>query len=203
MINCFDILIGLISACKSNNTLKGPSQFDWTMGGARYVLGQTVRQIWNPVHHKCVSKAALELWDKLNVSDSIFDYWSNRYVVYKNTLPIKVKWYNGANSKPYGEDEIYVGDKWGKFHFRSAFHIEHIIPINSILNRLIEINLQNTKEEIYKEISVILNDIYVCYMLKEEDRKLNKVAKINRPNDVNLVINDIYGKAGIEIATWN
>lgn len=173
------------------------------LGGCKYLLGQTVRQFWVPNKNKCVSKAALELWNKLEVGESIFGFWSGRAVVYKNREPVEVEWYNGAHGTPYGKNPIFVGDKWGRFHFRSAFHVEHIIPINSILDKLMKLDLSQDKEIIYSEIDEILKGIYECFMLKKEDRALNQIgAKTKRPNKVEDVINQTYRKAGIEIAEW-
>lgn len=63
--------------------------------------------------------------------------------------------------------------------------------------------MSKSDEEIYNEIDAILDKIYVCYMLKTEDRKLNKISKNNRSDNYLDVINNEYKKAGIEIAEWD
>ena len=43
----------------------------------------------------------------------------------------------------------------------------------------------------------------MCYITKEEDKKLNKVAKTKRSDNYLEVISKDYKNAGIEIAEWN
>lgn len=100
------------------------------LGGCKYLLGQTVRQFWVPNKNKCVSKAALELWNKLEVGESIFGFWSGRAVVYKNREPVEVEWYNGAHGTPYGKDPfswaINGGDSISAVHFMSSISFPSI-----------------------------------------------------------------------------
>ena len=60
-----------------------------------------------------------------------------------------------------------------------------------------------TKDEVYKKLDEILNKIYVCYITKEEDKDLNRVAKTKRSDNYLEVISKDYKNAGIEIAEWN
>lgn len=203
-LNSYDILIGLIVGCQSNEDfIVGPKSHPCKMIGSRYLLGQSVRQFIVPEHHKCVSEAAQLKWEALKVEYPIFNYWPNNPVYYRNTEPIKIKKFNGAHGNPYVEEEVFLGDNKGRFQFKSVFHIEHIITINSIVDDLIKIDLNQDSSTIYDEISQILDKVYVCYMLKEEDRSLNKYGKIKRPNKLEDVINGPYREAGIEIDEWN
>ena len=70
------------------------------------------------------------------------------------------------------------------------------------MKQLLELDLNLDKEVLYNKLNFILDKIYVCYMLKEEDRKLNKVSKNNRSDNYLEVIDNDYKKAGIEIAEW-
>lgn len=205
-VNSFDILIALIKACQSNDEyphVDGPNGYEAAMGSPKYLLGQSIRQLWNRKGHRCVSKMALELWNKLKVDDSIFKYSYQKPIYYKNEEPVSVKKYVGASSTPYWEGDIKFTKKGDYFRFRQVFHIEHIVPINVILEELLEIDLSKDKDEVYKKLDEILNKIYVCYITKKEDKELNKVAKTKRSDNYLEVISKDYKNAGIEIAEWS
>lgn len=199
-VNCFDVLIGLIRGCQANDSLEGPDGIGRRMGGSRYLLNQAIRMVSVRDDHKCVTKSAFELWDSLKVEDSIFGYWDSRPVIYKNEIPVKVKWYKGAHGKPHEESEIFLGDQWGSFIFRHAFYIEHIIPIKRFVARLVKVDLGQDVEKVYRDIEDILDGIYVCFMRKEEDRKL---PRTRRPDTLEEVLEKTYKGAGIEIVHWN
>lgn len=206
-INSFDILIALIKACQKTEIdkdrfLSGPDDYEGNVASPFYLLNQTVRQLWNRKGHKCVSKKALELWNKLKVGKCIYDFYYQMPIEYKNEEPVHIKIYVGAAGTPSEEKDVVVSDKNSFFRFRQVFHKEHIVPIGIILKQLLEIDLSKDKDEVYKKIDEILNKIYICYMLKEEDRALNKIAKTKRSDDYLHVINTDYKKAGIEIAEW-
>ena len=87
-----------------------PENHKLIIGGGYYLLQQSVRQIWNKKGHKCVSKEALNLWNKFNINESIFDYYYQKPVHYKNTEPVYIKCFKGANSEPDWKGEIsYTG----------------------------------------------------------------------------------------------
>lgn len=54
---------------------------------------------------------------------------------------------------------------------------------------------------VYREISDILSQIYVCVMLKEEDRAIKD--KSRRSLNYEDVLEGCYKEAGIEIAKWH
>ena len=161
-----------------------------------------MRQLWNREGHICVSKAALELWDRLKVGESIFDYYYQKPVFYQNEEPVHLKFYVGAKSTPDLEKYVHFEKEGDCFRFRQVFHIEHIVSIGIILDRLLELDLSEARESVYRKLDSILDKIYVCYMTKEEDRELNKHAKTRRSEDYLEVIATDYKSAGIEIAEW-
>jgi len=67
-----------------------------------------------------------------------------------------------------------------------------MITICDIINELL--NLEVVSEE---NVIDILNKIYVCRMLKEEDRNLK--PKNHRTTDLKYVIEEVYDKCGIEL----
>ena len=106
----------------------------------------------------------------------------------------------GAHGKPYEESEIFLGDQWGWFIFRHAFHIEHIIPIKRFVARLVKVDLWQDVEKVYRDIEDILDGIYVCFMLKEEDRD---IPRTRRPDTLEEILEKTYRANGMEIARWN
>ena len=202
-VNAFDILITLIKACQENCNepiVRGPEGYDVILGSADYLLGQSVRQLWSREGHKFVSKKAAKLWGDLKVEGSIFDYCYQKPVHYKNEAPVHVKGYTGAKGTPDWEEDLIFKRTGDCFRFRQVSHIEHIVPIKIILEELLNLDLSEEKEVIYKKMDAILNKIYVCYITKEEDRALNRIgAKTKRPDDYREVLNKQYKEAGIEI----
>lgn len=201
-INSFDFLVALIKACqdtKEDKHIDPPKGFDAKLGGSKYLLNQSIRQLWNRPGHVFATKKALDLWKKLKIGKPIFEYYYQKPVFYKNEEPVHIKCFKGANKTPYWEDNIRYTGKKGYFRFRQVFHLEHIVPINIIIGQLLKIDLNRDKEDVYKEIDAILNKIYVCYMLKTENIKLNGVAKNKRSDNYKQVLDVDYKKAGIEI----
>lgn len=204
-VNSFDILIALIKGCQQNGDdqhIDGPENHDAKIGNLKYLLGQIVRSLWNRKGHKGLSKEAARIWDGLKVGEDIFDYYYQRKVFYKNDVPVHVKGYIGAKSNPDWEEDLKFTKEGDYFRFRQVFHIEHIVPISVILEQLISLDLSEDLDVVYSKIEAILDKIYVCYITKEEDRKLNKRAKTNRPDDYRKVIEGVYKDAGIEVIEW-
>ena len=204
-VNSFDILIALIKGCQQNGDdqhIDGPENHDAKIGNLKYLLGQIVRSLWNRKGHKGLSKEAARIWDGLKVGEDIFDYYYQCKVFYKNDVPVHVKGYIGAKSNPDWEEDLKFTKEGDYFRFRQVFHIEHIVPISVILKQLISLDLSEDLDVVYSKIEAILDKIYVCYITKEEDRKLNKRAKTNRPDDYRKVIEGVYKDAGIEVIEW-
>ena len=204
-VNSFDILIALIKGCQQNGDdqhIDGPENHDAKIGNLKYLLGQIVRSLWNRKGHKGLSKEAARIWDGLKVGEDIFDYYYQCKVFYKNDVPVHVKGYIGAKSNPDWEEDLKFTKEGDYFRFRQVFHIEHIVPISVILEQLISLDLSEDLDVVYSKIEAILDKIYVCYITKEEDRKLNKRAKTNRPDDYRKVIEGVYKDAGIEVIEW-
>lgn len=149
-VNSFDILIALIKSCQKTEIdkdrfLPGPNGYEGNLGGPFYLLNQTVRQYWHREGHKCASKKAIELWNKLKLEKNIYDYYYQMPVEYKNEEQVHIKLYVGAKSTPSEEKDIVFSDENNFFRFRQVFHIEHIVPIGIIIKQLLEIDLSKEK----------------------------------------------------------
>lgn len=70
-----------------------------------------------------------------------------------------------------------------------------------IFDELLKLDFADNDYENYKKVRGVLDKIYICKVLKEEDRKLNKIAKTKRcSTDYDDILNNEYKKAGIEIS---
>ena len=96
--------------------------------------------------------------------------------------------YTGNGNVPREKRKVQRGDG---FIFRDVFHDEHMIPISLIIDELV--SLPNTNED---SVKAILGNIYICRILKSEDRTLP--IKYKRPFDLQEVIS-MYNAGGIEI----
>lgn len=201
-INSFDFLIALIAACQAGNEdphLESPEGFNANIGSSHYLLNQSLRLLWDRPGHLFVTKEALDLWSKLKVGDSIFHYYYQKPVFYKNENPVPIECYKGASKTPYWKGDIQFTGKKESIRFRQVFHREHIVPISIIIEELLAIDLKQDKRHVYNEIDAILNKIYVCYMLKKENIRLNEEAKNKRSDDYQQVLYTDYVKADIKI----
>ena len=129
----------------------------------RYLLNQIIRQI--PVTKRYVSDEAQNLWKQLTYDD-IWKYnYQDKVTVTKNKDAV-VKKYNGASKNPVNKDGEAVGND---FIFRDVFHDEHIIPIAVIIDNLLKLKESEITPEKIKEI---IDEICICRITKEEDRKI-------------------------------
>lgn len=184
-----DIIIPLIKASKYDEPIyQKENSYEFALGGTRYLLGQIIRQLWIPNEHKYISVAAKELWEKIsNESISNYSYRSKVICTNKN----KVTAYKYKNNGKNGEEtELYDGIC---FTYNDIFHDEHMIPIADIIEKLYALDEPN-----YDNVSNVLNNLYTCIMLKDEDRKI--YPKYHRSaNSIDDIINGIYKKAEVYV----
>lgn len=153
----------------------------------KYLLGQIIRQYVLSSGQYYISLRAENLWKSIS-GKSIWDYTYRQYVKCENDIPVTVFEYTGNQNKPRGKRIISKGDG---FVFRDIFHDEHMIPISLAVNRLIA-----EKDLNYENVRKVLDSMYICRLLKCEDRELP--VKYKRPYDLQEVIK-MYHAAGIEI----
>lgn len=196
--NVLDIIIALAKAIKET---KEPDEKngqyyleDGTnrLWGAKYLLGQILRQYRIDKNHIFVSVAADKLWKEVTNEEM-------RNYNYTKGVPVHrekyLELYKGAAKTPFYKGVFKDGDK---FQYRQVFHDEHIIPIADIIEKLIELDDLN-----YKNVQNVLNNIYMCRMLKSENLELNQGNRNAREWDVKKTIEEIYKKKHhIEIVDW-
>lgn len=88
---------------------------------------------------------------------------------------------NGQNVQIHPNDKVCFND---------MFHVDHIVPVKLIMDELLKLTQINSQN-----VSNILQKMYLCRMLKEEDRLLGRTA--GRTLCYNNNINNIYKKRGI------
>ena len=179
-----DIIIEFVKAVKSAKKEKEVVSVingkEYKIKAAGYLLGQIVRQYNIPEDHYYISVAAENKWKELS-NENIWDFVYRDSITCTSEVPICVEKYKN-NEKTATNAEIIKGQN---FIFRDIFHDEHIIPIRIIIENLI-----NLEELSYQSVEKVLSNIYVCRILKWEDRKIK--PKSNRPFDFELVKKQIY-----------
>lgn len=184
-----DIIIPFVIATKNNRPIDSENSMVPQMGNTKYLLGQMIRQLWIPKNHYFISKKAQMIWQQISTQD-MFDYCYRHIVQCENDQEVSVNSYKN-NSKTPHKLQVKSGDC---FVYRDVFHDEHMTPVHDIIERLLSLDIPD-----YENVSKILNSIYICKMLKDEDRVL--YPKYNRPAEISQIIDKVYMPAGIEIIT--
>ncbi len=192
-----DIIISFVKAIQ-NTPKKGKDEACFYMDdganrlwGAKYLLGQILRQYEINNDHFFISVAADKLWKEItNGKEDIKDYhYTMKVPVHKEC---KLNLYKGAAKEPFEKEKAFAPTN--TFQYRQVFHDEHVIPIEDVIQHLIAL-----KELSYKNVQNILNKIYMCRMLKSENSGLSH----KRPFSVVGTIETIYREKNIEIVDWD
>lgn len=64
-----DIIIPFIEATKNDRPINSENQLVPQMGGAKYLLGQMIRQLQIPQNHYFISTKAKPLWEQISTKD--------------------------------------------------------------------------------------------------------------------------------------
>ncbi len=153
----------------------------------KYLLGQIIRQYELTPRQYYISENAEFLWENVS-TENIWNYYYRKYVKCENDVPVSIQEFTGNANTPRKIREVKKGDG---FIFRDVFHDEHMIPISKIIEKLVSL-----PEPSYDNVKSILDSIYICRLLKSEDRILP--IKYKRPFDLQKVIS-MYNSAGIKI----
>lgn len=186
-----DIIINLLNGIKNKNSIVEELETDTTMTlkGVSYLLNQTLRQYNIPKSHYFISEKASELWDKISTDDML--KYTYRDKVTKRTQEIvHIDKYKGGEKEPFQKD---VPLKKGEsFIYNDVFTDEHIVTVSDIIKELLKLS-----QYTYSSITNILDKIYICKMLKSEDRMIKNKSK--RSTDYREVINKDYLNVGIRL----
>lgn len=156
------------------------------ISNCRYLLNQIIRQYRISNNHYLVSKATLLEWKRLGLEKkNIGDYYYHETIKLDGVY--KYDRYKGAENAP-----TPIKSDW--FYFNDIFHLEHVVPIKMIIKHLFELKRDNQLTP--KNVEDTLDKIYICRILKKEDRNIK--AKSNRGTlDYKEIVNTIYKEAGI------
>ena len=180
-MNMIDIVIYYLNIVNTHEEIN--ENFTVNKRSAKYLLGQTIRQLNLPREKYYLSVEAKKKWNLIRKdNEDIFKYWYRNSVEKNVESIVEIAKYKGGEKLPYKIEEISCGDK---FIFKDVFHDDHIIPIKLILKKLLKI-----KEVNRKNVTEILEDISVCRMLKSEDRLIYEKSK--REYSEIEIINKLY-----------
>ena len=189
----FDIIINLLEGIKSQNRLIVHNKDkEMVLNGCAYLLNQTIRQYQVPQSHYFVSKKAQELWNQIS-TDSIFNYTYQNKVTKNIDGTVIIEKFRGGERNPYATTSISRRDK---FTYKDVFTDEHIVTVSNIIDELLALPVYD-----YTSIEKILNKIYICKMLKHEDRSI--ANKKDRSTDYREVIIFDYRNADIFLTTFD
>lgn len=189
----FDIIINLLIGIKNQNRLI--DQFankSMTLNDCSYLLNQTIRQYQLPRDHYFVSEKAQELWNKIS-SKSIFNYKYRDKITKNIEGQVEIRKFRGGERDPYEIITISAGDS---FVFKDVFTEEHIVTVSNIIEELLAL-----PEYTYDAIQKVLDKLYICVMLKDEDRSIKN--KKNRSTDYRKVIAFDYQRAEITVLNFD
>ena len=189
-----DVIINLLMGVKNGKSLRESFNGEIVeISNCAYLLNQVIRQYSIPTSHFFISKKAFELWAKIR-NDCIFNY-TYRDKVVKNTRDIvSIDKYKGSEKEPYSKDHnLLFGES---FIFNDVFTDEHIVPINIIIKELLSLDTYD-----YLSVKKVLDKIYICKLLKEEDYIIKN--RSNRSSDYREVILSDYYDVGIRIKDFD
>ena len=184
----YDTIIELVKSIKSEEETVVFDGRKW--GAPAYLLGVIIRQYQVPVDHYFVSAEAKKIWDSITDENIFYYAWQDQ--VECRSDGITVTEYTG-NKKDGIDRPLKRGDK---VTFRRVFHDEHIVPVKAIVDWLCSLPKVG-----YDDIRKAFSSIYICKILKGEDKKL--INKFNRPFDYRQALIENYQKANIELYQAN
>lgn len=192
-----DIIIYLLEGYKNDGIKAKTETGEETVldkNSCRYLLNQTIRQYRIPSDHIFVSQKALDLWKKIR-SDEIANYTYRDKIVKNTDTVVTIDKYKGSEKDPYESNiELKKGEC---FIFNDVFSEEHIVTVSDIITALKELPAPG-----YASVQEILDKIYICKMLKSEDRRIKR--KSHRDSlDYEKIIAKYYNEdAKIEIVRF-
>lgn len=185
-----NIIITLLEGAKTEKRILIDK--DLALHECSYLLNQTIRQYEIPKDHVLVSKKAKELWEQLSTK-SIFDYRYKDQIKKDTDGETTISLYRGAEKNPYSKKTISKGDT---FTYKDVFTDEHTITVSDIIKGLSV--LEDPNPEYVKEI---LDKVYICKMLKAEDRSIQAKKHRGTSLDYKEAIRNHYN--GIDVLDHN
>lgn len=184
-----DNIINLLSILRDEET-RDPYTIDH--GGAKYLLGQSLRQLWLPASQRYLSLEADKLYNQLSIpEDQVFTLYYQMKVTNNSDNQVYVDLYKGASKTAHTHKLLNKGDS---FVQREVFHDDHIIPIKHIIEKLQQIKILNREN-----VMDVIKDISICRMLKCEDRD---ITRTKRQYNEEHIIENLYLEKNIRIKDY-
>ena len=197
----FDLIITLLKPMKNEKDIECIED-DKTYriySHDNYLLNQTLRRYYQGEDKILISEKAKNLWIQLfdenqmvekkkgkeKVEKIIRNFSYDDKITVDKKPNVNIDRFSG-NKKTPEKDGLEIEENQ-KIQYNDIFHDEHIIPLEMIINELKEIENPEINEETYKKLKEILDKIYICKMLKSEDRDLMDSRKRNSTNVVKVV----------------
>lgn len=217
----FDLIITLLKSIKNKTNIeyRNNGKEYKIYSTDNYLQNQVLRRYYQGEDKVLISKKAKEMWLNLfdenktenrkgeNVFKNIKNFTYNDKITLDKDYQGRIDKYSGSKKEPVGEYKFDRGkDGKKRIQYNDVFHDEHIIPIKMIIEELKKINNPEFNDKTYNEVEKILDKIYICKMLKSEDRSLLDARK-RKSTDVIEVIEENYwkrtnNKTRIEIDDW-
>lgn len=163
----------------------------------KYLLNQSIRQYDIPDGNRHLSMEADKKWKQvMPTTENIMNYHYKQMVDCKNrsNKDVDLKLFKGNTRKTFTTITLKPGDKY-IFEFRAVFHEEHVVPVQAIVDYLIN---QNVKKLDAKAIKKLLDDkLHICIILKEEDGNLPKIKR--NSFEYQEIIDTVYKEAKITL----
>ena len=152
------------------------------------ILNKTIRHYIIPSKHWCISEKADKLWKSIT-NENIEQYG------YQQVIPCNKA--DGSQSAVFYKGNSGEGTRKSipnerPIRYNEIFIIEHVIPVAEIIKQL-----KKMPHWTRSNVREILDSMYICRMLKEEDRKITRKSK--RGSCFDYILTNIYEPAGIII----
>lgn len=161
------------------------------LGSCNYLLGQVIRQYEIPEDHYFVSKKADALWKQITTEKDIKKFFYHDKIKKDTDGSVTIYEYKGSKKVPVDENGRVL-EKGDCFTYNDVFTDEHIVTISDIIAALTDLPVWD-----YAFVKGVLDKIYICKMLKSEDRSIKR--KVHRFLDYRETVAKDYKDAGIEL----
>jgi hypothetical protein len=163
----------------------------------KYLLNQSIRQYDIPDGNRHLSVKADKLWKQvMPTTENIMNYHYKQMVHCKNSSDedVNLELYKGNTRKTFETKTLQPIEEW-EFEFRKVFHEEHVVPVQAIVDYLVQQEVNTLNAESIKKL--LDEKLHICVILKKEDGHLPKIKR--KSFDYQTIIDTVYEDAGIKL----
>ena len=133
------------------------------------------------------------MWSKIR-TDSILKYTYRDKIIKNVPGVVFIDKYKGSERHAYEKGCLL--DERDSFIYNDVFTDEHVVTVSNIMEELLKLTKIDDES-----IKSVLDKIYICKMLKEEDRCIKN--KNRRSLDYREVISEDYFDVGIRLQNFD